>query len=438
MKKLIYTTLSITVLTSLSCTKTQFDEYETNNGSANFTTFISLGDSYTQGFQDGGLHNEHHQQSNSYPAIIAGQMGTSFVQPLVSGTGSGYMHLEYRNGKIEVIKAYDPDISNNDPKAINYDPSFTTWANKSIKYNNLAVGGLNVRNVYGKNSAEASINHIYLGGGASSALAWNGQTGEPISPYGRFLDWGTVSNDIEYIEHIKNSNATFFTNWLGINDAMSWAKEGGDDMSGFSEQTKISDFRLKYDTVLSIFKNIGAQGVCGTVPDVTNFPFFTTITLNLLGKDIWIKEGADTTVIRKATNDDLILLTAKDLLGSGIGNTQNNPLPHQVILDRDEITLVRNHINAINAEIEASAAAHGFFIADLHSFMPTLISGVNFDGVDFSTKYIEGGAFSLDGLHPNTRGYAIIANQFIKAINASYNATLKPTPVSNYKGIIFP
>lgn len=438
MKKLIYTNLLFAGLIISSCTKTQFDEYEVNHGDANFTTYISVGDSYTQGLQDGGLHNEHNQQANSYPAIIAGQMGAKFVQPLVSGTGSGYMHLEFRNGEIEVIKAYDHDISNNDPNAIDYDPTFTTWANKTIKYNNLAVGGLNVRNVYGRTSTEKNVNHIYLGNGATAPLAWNGQMGEPISPYGRFLDWGTISNKIEYIEQVQNSNATFFTNWLGINDAMSWAKEGGDDVSGSSEQTDIAEFREKYDTVLTIFKDMGAKGVCGTVPDVTTFPYFTTITLDVLGRDVWFKEGADTTIIRKATDADLILLTAKDLLEDGLGNTQSNPLPHQVVLDADEVASVRSHTDAINTEIKAAAAAHGYFVVDMYSFMPGLTSGMNFDGIDFSTIYIEGGAFSIDGLHPNTRGYAIIANEFIKTINSSYNAELRPVSVSNYKGIIFP
>ncbi|MDF1672034.1 MAG: SGNH/GDSL hydrolase family protein [Vicingaceae bacterium] len=438
MKKLIYTTLSITVLTSLSCTKTQFDEYETNNGDANFTTFISLGDSYTQGFQDGGLHNEHDQQANSYPSIIAKQMGANFVQPLVSGTGSGYMHLEFRNGEIEVIKAFDPDVPNNDPNAIDYDPSFNTWANKSIKYNNLAVGGLNVRNVFAINTAEESVNHIYLGNGAPAPLAWNGVSGEPISPYGRFLDWGTLSNPVEYIEQIRNSSATFFTNWLGVNDAMSWAKEGGDDISGSSLQTLPSNFRIKYDSVLTILQDLGAQGVCATIPDVTEMPFFTTITLDILLKDVWIKEGADTTMIRKATNDDLILLTAKGYLEDNFGNSASNPLPHQVVLDKDEIVLVKNHTSSLNAEIMASASKHGYSVVDMHGFMGRLVSGMNFDGVDYSTKFIEGGAYSIDGLHPNTRGYAFIANEFIKVINSSYGSELRPVSPSNYKGIVFP
>ncbi len=438
MKNLLYILTAGTFLITSSCTKTQFDEYETSSGTADFSTYISVGNSFTQGLQDGGLHNEHGQQSNSYPAIIAGQMGTTFVQPLVSGTGSGYMHLEYRNGKIEVIKAYDADITTNDPNAIDYDPSFTTWANKSIKYNNLAVGGINVRNVYGRNSTEKNVNHIYLGSDATAPLAWNGVAGEPISPYGRFLNWGDINNKIEYIEQIRNSNATFFTNWLGVNDAMSWAKEGGDDVSGSSEQTDVNEFRLKYDTVLTIFKDMGAKGVCATIPDMTQTPFFTTITLDLLLRDVWIKEGFDTTIIRKATRDDLILLTAKDYLANNGASSASNPLPHQVVLDKDEIVLTKNHTNALNAQIRASASAHGFYVVELSNFMGSLQAGMTFDGIDLSTKYIEGGAFSLDGLHPNTKGYAVIANEFIKVINQSYGAELRLVSVGSYKGIIFP
>ena len=196
MKKIKYSVLaSVSIFIICSCTKTQFDEYETNSGNADFSTYIAVGNSFTQGLQDGGLHNEYGQQDNSYPAIIARQMGTNFVQPIVSGTGSGYMHLEYRNGEIEVIKVYDPDVSTNDPNAIDYDPSFTNWADTNVKYNNLAIGGINIRNVVGRNTTEELTNHIYIGTTAPASLAWNGVAGEPINPYGRFLNFGDINNE---------------------------------------------------------------------------------------------------------------------------------------------------------------------------------------------------------------------------------------------------
>ncbi|TXB66983.1 hypothetical protein FRY74_02020 [Vicingus serpentipes] len=438
MKKPIYLILSVVILTVTSCMKTEFNDFETSSGTADFTNFIALGNSFTQGFQDGGLHNEFGQQQNSYPSIVATQMGTSFIQPLVSGTGSGYMHLEYRNGEITVIKNYDHNISNNDPQAIDYDPSYLTWGDKTVKYNNLGVGGLNVRNIISRNTTEALEYHIYLGSSAPAPLAWNGVSGEPISSYGRFLDFGTISNRIEYIEHVKNSNATFFTNWLGINDVMGWAKSGGDDKSGAAALTDVAEFREKYDTLLDVFQNMGAKGVCATIFDFTESPLFTTITLEALDKDIWIKEGADTTIIRKALPEDLILLSALSLVKEGTGLTPSNPLPHQQVLDKDEVIITKSHINMLNNEIVLSSNAHGFPIVDMYNFMSKLTSGMSIDGVNYTTKFIEGGAYSLDGLHPNTRGNAIIANEFIRVINENFNSSLRPVAVNNYKGIIFP
>ncbi len=438
MKRFNLLTTTFIVFLFFSCTKSEFDEYETSAGSADFSNYVSVGDSYTQGLQDGGLHNEFGQQSNSYPAIIAQQMGTPFIQPLVAGTGSGYMHLEYRNGKIEVIKIYDADLAYNDPAAIAYDFSFNSWTDTTIRYNNLGVGGLNVRNVAPQNSTESLEYHIYLGGGATAPLAWNGVNGQPISPYGRFLNWGDLSTPIEYVNQVKKSKATFFTNWLGINDAMSWAKSGGDEVSGSSALTDHLEFREKYDSILDAFKANGAKGICATVHDITQSPFFTTITLEVLGKDVWIKEGVDTTIIRKAVPEDLILLSAKDFLGDGVGLTQADPLPHQQVLDKDEVIVVRNYITDINNQIDASAASHGYYVLDMYAFINTFSSGVTFDGVDLSPKYIEGGAFSLDGLHPNSRGYAMIANEFIKAINLNFQSNLQTVPVGNYRGITFP
>src|SRR6185436_16375461 len=68
-------------------------------GSADFTRFVAIGDSYGAGFESGSL-NANHQQF-SWPAIIARQVGLKlctptsaanevcFAQPLVSFPGIG-------------------------------------------------------------------------------------------------------------------------------------------------------------------------------------------------------------------------------------------------------------------------------------------------------------------------------------------------------------
>lgn len=52
----------------------------------------------------------------------------------------------------------------------------------------------------------------------------------------------------------------------------------------------------------------------------------------------------------------------------------------------------------------------------------------------FTTQYISGGIFSLDGVHPTSQGYAIIANQFIEKINADFGAKIEKINVSRVPG----
>jgi len=419
------------VLLALACTKTQFDDYDTSSGEADFTTYIAVGNSLTQGYQDGAVHNEFGQQDNSYPAIIAEQMGTEFIQPTVTGAGAGYMHLEYIDGEIEVIQAFDFDINDNHPSAIGPDPSWVNWGDTTVKYNNLGVSGIKLVNC--------------LSGGKNTTINFN-LLQTKYNANGRFLNFGDEINPVTYLDQVKKSNATFFTNWLGNNDVLGWSTEGGDDgdviaVPGLklTELSDLEEFRNKYDSILTAFKNIGAKGVCATLPDVTSIPYFNTVTLEAIGDDVWIKEGADTTIVRLATEDDLLLLTASDELANGIGLIQSKPLPHTFVLDKDEIIIVQTRTNELNDAIKSLANQYGFAVADMNKFMKTLTNtGLGYDGVEFSPKYIEGGVFSLDGVHPNGIGYAIIANEFIRVINSFYGSNIQPVAVNNYRGITFP
>lgn len=419
---------TITVLVAVSCTKTQFDEFEpTTSGSADFSRYISVGNSLTQGHQDNGVHNEQDQQENSFPAIIAKQMGVNFSQPMVEGDGSGYKKLQ----------DLDPTVIDV-PASSNWGASGWSGWDQNTKYNNLGISGIRLTDC------------VPTVGDATSGLVNQFITSN--NPFGGFLDFGSLFSPVSYLDHVKASNATFYTNWLGNNDVLGWATSGGDDGTisvplvgsiNISELTPVNVFRNKYDSIMGAFKANGAKGVCATIPDVTAIPYFTTVTLEAIGQDVWITEGPYSNNpgnVRKATNSDLILLTTKDALDApaGHGFVQADPLDHTEVLDKDEVAYVQNHTRLVNAEIRASAAAHGAGVVDMHAVMYTLQSGMMFDGVSYDANYIQGGAFSLDGVHPNTRGYAIIANEFIEVINTTYGSNLRPVQVQDYKGIIFP
>jgi lysophospholipase L1-like esterase len=74
----------------------------------------------------------------------------------------------------------------------------------------------------------------------------------------------------------------------------------------------------------------------------------------------------------------------------------------------------------------------------MNGFFKMLTKGIVYNGASYSNTYITGGAFSLDGIHPNGRGYALIANEFVRVINARFNSNLPFVDVNASTGIIFP
>jgi lysophospholipase L1-like esterase len=474
MKTLKYIGLGLVTLGLFSCTKTEYDDFETTNGgSADFSSYIAVGNSLTQGYQDGGLHNEYNQQDNSFPAIIAKQMGTTFVQPLVEGDGSGYRKLLSLAPNITSV-APDARFDFTNQSTFHVGTGWSTW-DKNKKYNNLGVAGI-------------KLNDCVAGGtGNLMAVSFN--------HYGAYLDLGpNPMAPMSYLDMLKTRQATFFTNWLGNNDVLGWSTVGGDDTKGVL--TPVGEFETKYNDILDAFSAMGAKGVCATLPDVTAIPYFTTVPHNPIPMDaatasqtnsayasynggldsyqaggaisaaevsrrkinftasetnaIVIEDESLTSLpglpnIRHATAADLIILPASSEIGKQLD--PSNPasiygvgvaFADSLVLTESEVSQVQNHTNLLNNAIRTSASNHGVAVADMYSYMFELQAGMTFDGVEYGAKYIEGGAFSLDGVHPNTRGYAIIANKFIETINVYYGSNLRPVPVQNYRGIIFP
>jgi hypothetical protein len=55
-----------------------------------------------------------------------------------------------------------------------------------------------------------------------------------------------------------------------------------------------------------------------------------------------------------------------------------------------------------------------------------------------NTQFVTGGIFSLDGIHLTPLGNALLANEFIRAINMKFGSTIPKINATNYKGIMFP
>jgi lysophospholipase L1-like esterase len=107
-------------------------------------------------------------------------------------------------------------------------------------------------------------------------------------------------------------------------------------------------------------------------------------------------------------------------------------------LTASEVVLVKTATDAYNAKIKAVASAKGLAFVDTNALMTKIANGgISANGFTVTSAFITGGGFSTDGVHPSPRGYALIANKFIEAINTTFGSNLKGVSLANY-GILFP
>ena len=73
-----------------------------------------------------------------------------------------------------------------------------------------------------------------------------------------------------------------------------------------------------------------------------------------------------------------------------------------------------------------------------HVLLAGSASGIVTNGVNNTAAFISGNLFSLDGVHPTPRGYAIVANEMIKVINTKYGCQVPTVNPNDYRGVKFP
>lgn len=105
-------------------------------------------------------------------------------------------------------------------------------------------------------------------------------------------------------------------------------------------------------------------------------------------------------------------------------------------LDSQEIATIKATTTAYNNTIRQVAQANGLAHVNINRLLSGLANGgIPYDAGVVTSDFVTGGAYSLDGVHPTPRGYAVIANEIIENINATYNATIPKVNVGNYNTV---
>ncbi len=425
----------------ISACKPEIKTPQPTHGTADFSRYIAIGNSLTAGYSNGGLYLQG--QLNSYPSIIAKQMqfvgGGPFNQPLFStaqANGSGYEQLTgFTTTGSPIISPVTTDLAIRGILPVPGFGNVTLYTKYTGDIENYGVPGIKLLNL-------------------------------TYAPYGnlngyfeRLLPGDSPTNTTTYLSFITAKPFTFFSNWLGNNDALLYATSGGAGDVLTDETT----FAELYNLLIGTLTANGAKGVVATIPDVTSIPYFNTVTVAAIVAGVQksaptvqgiyinalVSVSGTTYAPRLATSSDLIVLTfPTSMIGQPVatpygnlpyGLTPYTPVDNQYVLDASEIALTQEHVISYNNTIKSVAASKGLAVFDAYTFLKNVQQfGFEADGIGFNSSYITGGLFSLDGVHLTPRGYSIVANQFINAINAKYGSNIPQAIVSNYAGLPFP
>ncbi len=137
---------------------------------------------------------------------------------------------------------------------------------------------------------------------------------------------------------------------------------------------------------------------------------------------------------RQATATDLFVLPSSTAIGSITNSAPapinvrgiSFPLEDKWVLLPSEQAEIAEATIAFNDFIQSAANQAGLAFLDANSVLSQVSSG-SLESGDFNltSSLVTGGAFSLDGVHPTARGYALIANEVMKAIDATYGSNFE-------------
>lgn len=493
-------------------------------GSADFSKFVTLGSSYTAGFQAGALFNEG--QSNSLAKILSTQFacvgGGAFNQPSINSINGYNIFISPNPVGTAVLGRFKlqgtppkpaPVLSGTIPGSDavpnpQLNPGFLYTGDKAA-LNNFAVQATFLRQLF-----------------AQSAGDWtNPNPAVGFTPfYARFASNPGTST---IIGDAVAANPTFFMFWQGMDDYLLHAAFGGDATK--APLTPVEGgvgvgFTATYNAAIGTILGSDAtlKGVIANFPSVFALPHFTAVpynaipmaeaqanaansgyagynqildalkgqpfnyspaevdarkisfaagsngfvivdeTVNDYGDEFDMLRGAGAITdaqraalvpyeqVRQTKTGDIIPLGAGAVLGTlaepsnpasvrGVGV----PLGDQYALIPSEIAAIEGARLGYNAAIAAAANANStrLALADINASFGTFLTNRAATGNNITvTPNINPptGIYSEDGMHPNSRGYAFIANIFIDAINAKFGASVPKANLANYSATGLP
>ncbi len=373
-------------------------------------TMVVVGDSLSAGYLNSSLHQN--QQPRGYASVVAGQAGIDLPLPLIAAPGiPSVLMLNLETG--EITRAPGSSMGRVDPTVQTY---------------NLAVPG-------------ATAHH---------ALALKPNFGAPITRVQGLTNLvlglpGAVTGDLNsQVEWAQELDPDIVLLWVGGQDALLGLINGTD-----AAATDANKFEDHFVDIMDALQGTGAKVIVANVPNVSTIPYLLSrgdaatflgipeaflgalvaddefVTLDALGPIGAALLGDPSEFFDRSPETCFVVATAN------VADADPDVTCDDYILTAEEVAMIETKVAAYNTVINNVETDYPGVatLVDMHGFFAAIAPFIAVNGPPLTVDFL-GGIFSLDGIHPTFTGQALVADEFIAAINAAYQYEAIP-PLSN-------
>jgi hypothetical protein len=255
--------------------------------------------------------------------------------------------------------------------------------------------------------------------GASSGSILTDSAGRPAVNEIDLVEMPRTGTQIDIARRLQ---PLLVTCWIGNNDVLGTALAF--NHMDASQITPQNIFAGNFQAIVDGLTGWNDKVVFANIPDITRIGFLVSPEdLKLfLGDSYGLPEGSYTSVVA-------MLMIRMGLLPPAILRDPS------WVLDPTEIATIQNATAGFNQTIATDAAAAGMPVVDIHSLLDQFAADPpTIGGVPLLLRY-NGGLLSLDGVHPSDIGQALIANAFIRKMDATWGMDIPPLSQSRLASI---
>src|SRR5258705_1998479 len=201
---------------------------------------------------------------------------------------------------------------------------------------------------------------------------------------------------------------------LGYSEALEAAVKGDAKLLPHADS-----FRADYSQLLAPLREAGAEVLALTIPDPFDTAYFST--LQAASKILMVEPSIILTLYGLGA-DDLITVHGLNEIGFQLFGKRIGVLPQNSTISCEAAQQVSRGVAEVNDALVSVAREHGARVYDLCAFLHGLKSnGADAGARKLTAEYL-GGFYSLNGFYPGATGHAVIANELLHSLNASYGS----------------